>query len=221
MIRSLLRPVWRTLPWTALAAAGGLGLLLVGLPRLLSDAPDPWLCLSLLRAAALCLGLGLAFLLDDPARHTTAPVPVRRPVRSGLRLALAAPVTALWWTAALLLIPGEARPPVGAVTLEAAACAALALAAAAAAVRFTDEARPGTAVAAGLLAGALTVPTLLLPERWTLLAAVGDKRWDDAHERWAGLLVVAGVVVMACMPEPLRRGHGFRRGGRPLFGAGR
>ncbi|MFD1273196.1 hypothetical protein ACFQ51_19900 [Streptomyces kaempferi] len=110
MIRALLRPVWRTLPRRALAACGGLGLLLAGIPRLLSGQPDPWLCLNLLRGAALVLGVGLAFLLDDPARHTTAPVPARRPLRSGLRMALVAPAAALWWTVALLLVPGQARP---------------------------------------------------------------------------------------------------------------
>ncbi|MGW1724761.1 ABC transporter [Streptomyces sp. NPDC002306] len=212
MGRALLSPLWRTLPWPALAAAGGLGLLLAGIPRLLSGPADPWLCLNLLRAAALCLGLGLAFLLDDPARHTTAPVPVRRPVRSALRLALTAPVVALWWTAALLLVPGPARPPVGAVTLEAAACGMFALAAAAARVRFTDEPRPGTGVAVGLLLGGVTVPTLLLPERWALLVSVGDKHWGDAHERWALLLALATVVAVLCTPEPLRRGLAARRG---------
>ncbi|MFG2951862.1 ABC transporter [Streptomyces adustus] len=210
VIRALLRPLWRTLPRPALAAAGGLGLLLAGLPRLLSGAPDPWLCLNLLRAAALCLALGLAFVFDDPARHTTAPVPVRRPLRDALRLALAVPAAALCWTAALLLVPGQARPPVGAVTLEAAATAALALAGAAAAVRCTDGTRPGAAVAAGLTAVAVTVPTLLLPQRWALLVAVGDQRWADAHGRWAGLLVVAVAVVALCAPEPLRRGSVLR-----------
>ncbi|GDY75781.1 hypothetical protein SAV31267_052660 [Streptomyces avermitilis] len=105
VIRALLGPVLRTLPWRALAVAGALGLVFAGLPRLW-----PWESLPPLRAAALCLALGLAFLLDDPARHTTAAVPTRRPVRTGLRLALVAPVAALWWTAVLLLAPGRPRP---------------------------------------------------------------------------------------------------------------
>ncbi|MFD7877541.1 ABC transporter [Streptomyces sp. NPDC059766] len=206
VLRALLRPLRRTLPWPALAATGGLGLLLAGLPRLLSGAPDPWLCLNLLRASGLCFALGLAFLFDDPARHTTAPVPVGRPLRGALRLALAAPVTALCWAAALLLVPGQVRPPVGALTLEAAAIAALALAGASAAVRFTDGTRPGAAVAAALATVAVTVPTLLLPQRWALLVTAGDRHWADAHERWAGLLLVGVAVAALCAPEPLRRG---------------
>lgn len=205
MIRALLRPVWRTLPRTALAACGGLGLLLAGIPRLLSGEPDPWLCVNLLRGAALVLGVGLAFLLDDPARHTTAPVPARRPLRGGLRMALVAPGAALWWTLALLLVPEQARPPAGALTLEAAAIAVTALAAASAAVRFTDRAEPGTAVATGLLLTAMTVSTLLLPERWALLVAVKDPHWDDAHERWAVILVVAALLCAVCCTEPARR----------------
>ncbi|MFE5143674.1 ABC transporter [Streptomyces fagopyri] len=204
MIRALLRPVWRTLPRTALAACGGLGLLLAGTPRLLSGEPDPWLCVNLLRGAALVLGVGLAFLLDDPARHTTAPVPARRSLRTGLRMALVAPGAALWWTVALLLVPERARPPAGALTLEAAAIVATALAAASAAVRFTDRAEPGTAVATGLLLTAMTVPTLLLPERWALLVAVNDPHWDDAHERWAAILVVAALLCAVWCTEPAR-----------------
>jgi hypothetical protein len=53
----------------------GVGLLLAGSSLTVAEEPDPFLCLTLLRAAALAFGLGLAFLLDDPARHTTATVP--------------------------------------------------------------------------------------------------------------------------------------------------
>ncbi|WP_369247563.1 ABC transporter [Streptomyces sp. R41] len=204
VIRALLRPVSRTLPRRALAAGSALGLLLAGTPRLLSSPPDAWLCLSLLRAAALAFGLGLAFLLDDPARHTTAAVPTRRPVRVGLRVALVAPFAVVWWTAALLLVPEQTRPPVGAVTLEAATIAVLALAAAAVAVRCTDVAEPGVAVSAGLPV-TVVASALLLPEPWELFVAVGDPRWDGAHERWAGLLVVAALLGACSVAEPRRR----------------
>ncbi|MFI5994236.1 ABC transporter [Streptomyces sp. NPDC051362] len=200
----LVRPVWRTLPRTALAAGAGLGLLLACTPRLLSGEVDPWLCLNLLRAAVLAYALGLAFLLDDPARHTTAAVPTRRPVRIGVRLGLVAPLTAAWWTAALFLVPEAGRPPVGAVTLEAAALAALALAAATVAVRLSEATEPGLAVSAGLV-GTVFTAALLLPERWELFVATNDPHWDDAHRRWAGVLVVAVLVGAGSLAEPLRR----------------
>ncbi|WP_327429832.1 ABC transporter [Streptomyces sp. NBC_01236] len=204
LIRALARPVWRTLPRRALATGAVLGLLLAGIPRMFSAPDDGWLCLSVLRAAALAFGLGLAFLLDDPARHTTAAVPARRPVRTGLRMALVAPFTALWWTAALLLVPEQGRPPVGAVTLEAAATAVLALAAATLAVRYTETAEPGIAVSSGLVGTALGA-ALLLPDRWELFVAVTDPRWDAAHQRWAGILAVAALVVVCRMAEPTQR----------------
>ncbi|MFJ4784192.1 ABC transporter [Streptomyces sp. NPDC088794] len=202
LIRELTLPVWRSLPWRALLASGAMALLLAAIPRM-SDEPSAWLAVNLLRTAALVLALGLAFVLDDPARHTTAAVPVRRPVRAGLRLALVAPVLASWWTAALLLVPSSVRPPVGDITLEAGAAFALALAGATAAIRFTDQAEPGQAVAAGLLVLAILTP-LLLPESWALFVAVGDKRWAAAHERWAVLLTGAAVVWGLCMPERIK-----------------
>ncbi|RPF34568.1 hypothetical protein EDD92_4524 [Streptomyces sp. TLI_185] len=204
MSGALVAAVARTVPWRALGAGAGVGLLLVVLPRLSDGPPGAWLALTLLRAAALAFALGLTFLLDDPARHLTTPVTTPRWVRTSLRVLLVAPVAALWWTAALALVPHGVRPPVGAVTLEAAATAALALAAAATAVRLTDEPEPGPSVAAAVLTTA-TLVALLIPSRWTLLAGAGDPRWGDAHERWGVLLGVGVVAWGVCMPEPLRR----------------
>ncbi len=202
--------VGRTVPWRALGAGAVVGLLIVALPRLADGPPDAWLALNLLRAAALAFALGLSFLLDDPARHLTVPVTTRRWVRAGLRVAWVAPVAVLWWTAVLALVPHEVRPPVGALTLEAAAAAALALAAAATAVRFANEPEPGPSVAAGLLTTAI-LAQLLLPDRWSLFVPTGDPQWQAAHERWALVLAAATLVWGACGPEPLRRGLPLRR----------
>ncbi|GGM20415.1 ABC transporter [Streptomyces fumigatiscleroticus] len=206
MTRALMAPVWRTLPWRTLGAAGGVGLLLAATARVSGTGgePDRWSTLTLLRAAALAGALGLAFLLDDPARHTTAAVPARRPVRQALRAALVAPFAALWWAAALCLAPAAARPPVGDITLEAAVACVLAPACAAAVVRLTDRARPGRAVAAALLAAAVLAP-LLLPDRWALFAGTDDVRWEAAHDRWAVLLAGAVTLWATCAPDPLRR----------------
>ncbi|MFG2793868.1 ABC transporter [Streptomyces sp. NPDC048419] len=202
--RELALPVLRALPWRAQAAGAGLGLLIAGASRLAGGTPDAPLALTLLRTAILAHALGLAFLLDDPARHTTATVPTRRALRTALRLALVAPVTALWWTAALLLVPSQVRPPVGALTLEAAAACVLALAAGAVAVRLTDAPVPGPSVAAAFLFTAVVTP-LLLPDRWDLLVPLGDERWGAAHERWAWVPAGAAVLWALCLPEPVRR----------------
>ncbi|MFC8872407.1 ABC transporter [Streptomyces sp. NPDC057148] len=210
MTRALVVPVWRTLPWPALSAAGALGLLAAATPALTGAEPAPWQTLILLRGVALIGALGLAFLLDDPARHLTTPVPVPRPLRQALRVALAAPLAALWWTAVLLIAPSASRPPAGDITLEAAAVGVLALAAAAAAVRLTDEARPGPAVVAALLLAAVAAP-LLTPEDWALFVPAEDPRWPQAHDRWAVLLAAVAVAWAVCGPEPVgRRGRRVR-----------
>ncbi|MEU3950130.1 ABC transporter [Streptomyces sp. NPDC029526] len=199
----LVRPVARTLPWWALGAGSAVGLLLAAVPRMTQD-PSPWSTVNALRASAVAFAAGLAFLLDDPARHTTAAVPTRRAVRHTLRLVLVAPVAALWWTAALLLVPPSVRPPAGDMTLEAATAVALALAGAACAVHRSDSTRPGQAVAGALLASTVVAP-LLWPERWPLFVVPGDDRWAAAHDRWAVLLCVAVLLWAVCSTEPLRR----------------
>ncbi|EPD57201.1 hypothetical protein HMPREF1211_06931 [Streptomyces sp. HGB0020] len=209
-IRQLLLPAARALPWRAPAAGAGLGLLILAVARLVDSDPAPWPAAVLLRCAILADAVGLAFLMDDPARHTTATVPTRRALRTAVRLALVTPVTALWWTAALLLVPSQARPPAGALTLEAAAACVLALAAGAAAVRLTDALAPGPSVAAAFLFTAVVAP-LLLPDRWALFVAPGDARWEAAHQRWAGVLVGAVLLWGMCLPEPVRRRPGALR----------
>ncbi|MFE6361273.1 ABC transporter [Streptomyces sp. NPDC057806] len=195
----MIRYTGRTVPWRALGAGAAAGLLLAGSARLFADGFSPWLALNALRAAALTFALGLAFLLDDPARRTTATVPVRRRARQALRVAWAAPFAALYWTAAVLLVPADLRPPVGAVTVEAAAACALALAGAAAALRRTDEPEPGTGVAAALLT--LAVLTALL-DPWNLFAPPEDPHWTTAHERWAMILTAAALGWATWSREP-------------------
>ncbi|AKZ56580.1 putative ABC transport system transmembrane protein [Streptomyces ambofaciens ATCC 23877] len=215
MTPALAGPVRRTLPWRALLAAGVLGLLVAAAPALTGAEPTPWQTLTLLRGTALIGALGLAFLLDDPARHLTTAVPTRRPLRQALRVALVAPAAVLWWAAVLLLVPAASRPPAGDITLEAGATGALALAGAAAVVRLTDEARPGPVVAAALLLAAVLAP-LLTPEDWAMFTTPGDPRWSQGHDRWAVLTAAAVTVWAACGPEPLgRRGRRPRGAGGP------
>ncbi|GGX29140.1 ABC transporter [Streptomyces malachitofuscus] len=200
----LVRPLARTLPWRMIAAAGTLGLLLAATPRLAGEGANAWLAVTSLRASAVAFALGAAFLLDDPARNTTAAVPTRRVVRHGLRLALMAPVAALWWTGALLLVPRELRPPAAGITVEAAAVLVLALTGAAFAIHRGDGARPGQAVAGFLLASAVLGP-LLSPGSWALFVTPDDPRWAAAHDRWALLLCAVLAAGALCAAEPVRR----------------
>ncbi|MDX5570698.1 ABC transporter [Streptomyces sp. ID05-04B] len=210
-VRALAAPVWRSLPWRALAAAGGSGLLLAGAARLPDRAPDPELGRLLLRLTALAGALGLAFLLDDPARRTTAATPVGRASRAAVRLALAAPVAALWWTAALLLVPAQSRPALTPATVEAAATACTALALATLAVRFTDTAEVGKGAAVWL--GAAAGVTLLVPDRWGLLGTPADPWWQATQLRWAAVLALTLTLCATGTREPVRR-----RSRRPVRG---
>ncbi|OQR59996.1 ABC transporter [Streptomyces maremycinicus] len=198
-------PVWRGLPWRALTLAGALGLLLAGTTRLPDHAPDPELGRLVLRLTALTGALGLAFLLDDPARDTTATTPVGRPRRTVLRLAVVVPLLALWWAAALLLIPAASRPALGPATLEAAGMAGIALTLATIAVRFTWAAEVGRGAALRL--GTAAAVAVLLPNRWGLLGTPQDPYWVATQVRWAVVLGATLTLSALWTPEPLRKHH--------------
>ncbi|GAA2427115.1 ABC transporter [Actinomadura vinacea] len=205
---ALLRPVTRTLPWTALAGGGALGLLLLSVPIALSLDPDVDFALYLLRMAALAGALGAAFVLDDPARSTTEVLPVRRLPRQGLRLALVLPPVAAWWAAACALARAGAGPdgaeiPFGAATVEAAALFAVALGVAAGTVRFTGATSPGLAAGGAVLA--LAVAAAVLPADLALVVPTEHDRWEEAHRVWAGVLALALVTWTIFAREPAGR----------------
>lgn len=221
VVVALIRPTARSLPWTTMAAGWALGLAVAGVPALFSlDLPAEVL-VTVVRAAALCGAVGTAFVLDDPARHTTGVPPVPRPLRQALRAAVVAPAVVVWWVAVLAVVRAGADParwaalPVGAVSVEAAALCAPALALAAAAVRFSEVRVPGPAVAGVVLALPITAG-VLLPPRYALFVSPADPRWDDAHVLWAAVLGTALAVWLLCAPEPCRRRRGPRRRRRRL-----
>ncbi|MEU1178037.1 ABC transporter [Streptomyces sp. NPDC005820] len=209
LLRSLLVPVWRTLPRRALTTAGAVGLLLAATTRLPDHAPGTELGLFVLRLTALSGALGLAFLLDDPARNTSATTPTARPFRTVLRLAMVLPLTALWWATALLLVPSSTRPPLLPVTLQAAAMTTAALALATVAVRLTDSPEVGRSTAICLLTASAVA--VLTPNRWGLLATPADPWWEPTQLRWAAVLGVTLAVCALWTREPLGPGAVFRR----------
>lgn len=206
---ALLAPTARTVPWAPLAAGAALGLTMVALPAVFSQEPGLALVVTLLRVSALSGALGAAFLLDDPARHTTAAVPVPRLLRQVLRVGLVLPAAALWWVAVLgvaraTLPPGRREGlPLGALTVEAAALLAFALALGAGAVRWGSGLPPSALAAPGVLA--LVVAVAVLPERFALLVQVGHSRWAEAHQWWAGLLAAAALAHLALGLQPTGR----------------
>lgn len=220
MAAALVRPTLRSLPWILLASGWGLGLVIAAVPVLFSMELSAGVLVNVVRMAALCGAVGMAFVLDDPARHTTGVPPVPRPLRQALRVAAVWLVGAAWWTAVLGVVRLGGDParwaalPSGAVTVEAAALSGLALALAGAVVRFSETRLPGPTVAGAVLALPITAGALL-PPRFALFVPPGDPRWADAHVLWAGLLIAVLAIWALCGPEPQRRFGGVRarRGG--------
>ncbi|HEY8983205.1 MAG TPA: ABC transporter [Streptomyces sp.] len=201
LTRALALPTWRATPRLAPALAAGTGLLLAVSTRLGGAPTDPTMALTSLRSTAVMGALALAFLLDDRARNVTETAPAPRPLRVALRLAAALPLAALWWTAAVLLVPADARPPLLPLTLEAVALAATALALATARVRFTAVAEPGGAAAITTLVAVAVAGTV--PARWGLFALPDEPHWPGAHWRWALVLAAALLASAAWTPQPL------------------
>jgi fluoroquinolone transport system permease protein len=214
---TLLRPTARAMRWGPLLAAGGLGLLIVGLPTALADQLTAAGLTTLLRIAAAGGALGIAFLLDDPAARTIPTVPTSRRLRHLLRAGIALPVAGLWWGAIVLvtsLVATEgvlAAVPLGAVTLEAAALALLGLTVAAGALRLTADEPAGPLAAPALLV--LLVAVWLLPHRVALIVAPADPQWDSAHRRWVAVLAGAVLVLVWVGREPT---GGLRKGTRRI-----
>ncbi|MDX3643251.1 ABC transporter [Streptomyces sp. MB09-02B] len=213
---ALVRPTARSLPWTTMTAGWALGLAVAAVPALFSMDLPAEVLVTVVRAAALCGAVGTAFVLDDPARHTTGVPSVPRPLRQALRAAVVSPAVVVWWVAVLAVVRAGADParwaalPAGAVSVEAGALCALGLALAAAAVRFSEVRVPGPAVAGAVLALPITAG-VLLPPRFTLFVAPVDPRWDDAHVVWAAVLGTALAAWLLCAPEPRRRRRRPRR----------
>lgn len=224
VVVALLRPTARSLPWRTAAAGWALGLVIAAVPALFSLGLPAEVLVDVVRMAALCGAVGTAFVLDDPARHTTGVPPVPRPLRQALRAAVVFPAVVVWWTAVLAVARAGADPahraalPSGAVTVEAAALCAAALALAAAAVRFSQVCAPGPAVAGAVLALPI-MAGVLVPPRFALFVSPLDPRWDDAHVRWAAVVATALTAWLLCAPEPRRR-HGRPRRRRPGSGGG-
>ncbi len=220
MAAALVRPTLRSLPWRLFASGWGVGLVMAAVPVLFSMELSAPVLVNVVRAVALCGAVGMAFVLDDPARHTTGVSPVPRPLRQALRVAVVWAVGAAWWAAVLAVIRVGVEParwsalPSGAVTVEAGALFGLALALAGAVVRFSETRLPGPAVAGAVLALPIAAGALL-PPRFALFVPPGDPRWANSHLLWAGVLITMFATWMACGPEPRRRfggGLGFRRG---------
>jgi hypothetical protein len=209
-------PLLRAARWLPFGVAAAAGFAIPAVPSLLPTALQPDDLVGLLRIASACLGVGIVFLFDDPAKPTTVVVPAPLGLVTAVRALWAAAAAALWWTATLGVTVAGAEPgagtgqgvggrlPLGDLTLEAATFAAVGLAAAV--CLWRGSARGVTSPIAAPAALLLLIGALLLPERIELMTQVGVPAWAPAHDRWAVLLAAAlTVAALATVRVPAKR----------------
>lgn len=199
MALALTFPTLRAARGTPFLAAAGTGLAVVGVPAAMSVVLGPDELTMLLRVAAVCAGVGVVFLLDDPAKPTVETSPAPPWLTVAVRAAGALVATAAWWAAAVAItLTGAAdgvrdSVPVRGLTLEAATVVAVALAVSVCGWRAADRGIGSTLAAPALLA--LLTAVALLPDHVALVVGMADPRWAAAHERWGLLLTVAVLAV--------------------------
>lgn len=202
---ALARPTVRAVRWTpvALCLATGLTILVLGLSP---ETIPPKELLLWLRVATVFGALSVAFLLDDPAESTTQAVAVPRWYRRTVRIALVAPVIALYW-ALMLVIPATMAPTmpvhVAGLLLEAAAMAAMTLALSSVCGRWVPEGMGGVAAAPGLLLAMMLAASL--PDSVALLDAPGHLSWPGSRYRWAAVLVLSAIALVLTSQDTARR----------------
>jgi hypothetical protein len=201
----LVRSTAHAITWRPLVAGAVLGSAVLLVPGMLITTLTGAQLTTLTRLAAVCVALGAAFVLDDTAARSTPTVPIPRLTRNLVRVALALPVVALWWTLTVGLVrsPAAVRLPVAALTLEAVTLLATALALAAAAQRRTPDGRTGVVAASALLVFAVVAWSL--PPQAALLLAPADPQWTASHYRWTVVLLSALAVFLWAGRELRRR----------------
>lgn len=212
VLGALAAPTVRTVRRGPLLAALVTGFALVAIPAAMTVSLRADDLAALLRIACVCAGIGLAFLLDDPAKPTVSTVPVPAWLSVLIRSVVGTVVAAAWWTAAVVATLAGAAPgvgellPIGALTLEAGAIGAVAFTLAVLAWRRAPR---GTGSTVGVPAVLLLMTGLaLLPDRFALVVSVDDPRWRSVHLSWGALLaaaVLVGALAAAAPRLPIDR----------------
>ncbi|MFG1837123.1 hypothetical protein ACGFH8_01655 [Micromonospora sp. NPDC049175] len=213
-VAALLWPTLRATRISPLLAAGVVGVAIVTPPAVTGSLLSPDNHVTLLRLVVACVGLGVTFVLDDPAKPTTETLPVPAWFGALLRAVPAAVVGVACWAAALLVTrsgPATASLPYADLTREAAAVAAVAFLASTVGWRRSPRGI-GSPLAAPMLLLAMTV-VALLPTSAALLVGAGDG-WDAAHDRWMWLLAGTLLATAGVLTARRRRGRDSRIGRR-------
>ena len=212
----LLRSTAHAITWRPMVVGAVVAPTILLVPEALTASLTGTHLTTLARIAAICVALGAAFLLDDPATRSTPAVPTPRLARNLVRVALAVPAVALWWTLTLGLAKttghhaAAAHLPVAALTLEAATLLAAALALAAIAQRRTTDGNAGVVAAPAVLL--LAAVAWFLPHPAALIVTPTDPSWTASHYRWTAVLATALGAFLWASHE--RERHRVPRGWR-------
>ncbi|GII27207.1 pectin acetylesterase-family hydrolase [Planotetraspora mira] len=205
----LMRSTAHAITWRPMVLGAALGSAVLLVPEVLTERLTATHLTTLARIAAICVALGAAFLLDDPATRSTPTVPTPRVARNLVRVTLAVPAVALWWTLTLGLAKttghhaAAAHLPVAALTLEAATLLTAALALAAIAQRRTADGNTGVIAAPAVLL--LAAVAWFLPHSAALILTPTDPDWTASHDRWTAVLAIALVSFLWAGHERERR----------------
>lgn len=203
--RVLLRTPWPTVLLAAMSA-GSVALLSVARP---SNAVP----LFVVHLAAVVLASGTAYLLDDSAIAVSATTPQRLWRRRAPTLFAGLVVTAVAWTAVVVLLNRQSpTPSTSTLTIEVVALASAALAAAAVTAR-RGEPEPGNLVAPTIVL--LGVGALIAQPALNVTLFTGGPGDPDRRAWWVGIAVAATIVLLIASRDqatrPIRQ-LGHKRG---------
>ncbi|WP_433040758.1 hypothetical protein [Dactylosporangium sp. CS-033363] len=201
---ALIGPTVRAMRRGPLLGAAGAGLLVVAVPVVLGVDLGVDDHANLIRLAAVCASVGLAFVFDDPAKPTTVVVPVPRWLPAAIRALAAALAFAVWWVAAVA-VTGDPHLPVGGLTLEVATIGGLSLLAAATAWRWAARGVGGPVAAPAALLLVLAVALVPVRPPMFVPATSPAATWAGVHHRWTVLFLLIAAASVVTVAAPGRR----------------
>ncbi|MBM0206512.1 hypothetical protein JNW90_28550 [Micromonospora sp. STR1s_5] len=185
---ALVWPTLRAMRIPPLLTAGLVGVVIVAPPAVTGSVLPPDMHVTLLRLVMVCVGIGVTFVLDDPAKPTAETLPVPAWLGALIRALAAGIFGGACWMMALIVTrsgPETALLPYADLTREATTVVAVAFLASAIGWRRSSRGI-GSPLAAPMLLLGMTV-VALLPAPVSVLVGMGDA-WDAAHDRWTYLL---------------------------------
>ncbi|MDX3385345.1 hypothetical protein PV682_28300 [Streptomyces niveiscabiei] len=204
-LRALLSAELHAALTVPLLCGAALGLIICAVPLVFSLRLGLGAAATLLHLAAVIGGLGLAFVLDDPAAATTAVCPTPWWLRRSPRIAGALLGLAITWSIDVLLVRGALHPqmrpafPRWELAAEPAALWLLVVALALLGVCFTQGQGGGVVGASGLLIVVLVLA--FLPQDAAFFVDPADtRRWGNAVDRWRLMAVLSLLASLALLP---------------------